>query len=229
MSACRHVLQVYQNTVLAEEKEFISYKRVLVEMGDTYRDRVQLASFHSLSNGIMGECGLRAGYMELVNVDEALLLYTEVLLTGDINTPVSGQIALDGMVDPPRPGDASYDLYKQEVSSRLNTLRLNMSRAVNFMNDLSGFTCSSVQSGIYIYPHLSLPHTPHTQSAGLWYCRRLLEDQGVCVGFNECRNKDHTNSHTCCYLRLCVMMSSDELENFLCRLQTFHLQFLKEY
>lgn len=58
-------------------------------------------------------CGLRAAYMELVNVDEALLLYTEVLLTADINTPVSGQIALDVMIDPPRPGDASYDLYIQ--------------------------------------------------------------------------------------------------------------------
>lgn len=51
--------------------------------------------------------------MELVNVDEGLLLYTEVVLTGDINTPVIGQIALDVMVDPPHPGDASYDLYIQ--------------------------------------------------------------------------------------------------------------------
>ncbi|XP_057184450.1 alanine aminotransferase 2-like isoform X1 [Triplophysa rosa] len=221
--------EIYQNTVLVKDKEFVSYKRVLAEMGDPYHDRVQLASFHSLSNGVMGECGLRAGYMELVNVDEAMLLYTEVVLTGDINTPVSGQIALDVMVDPPRPGDASCDLYIQEVSSRLSTLRLNMSRAVNFMNDLSGFTCSTVQSGIFIYPHLSLPHTAHTQSAGLCYCRRLLEDQGVCVGFNECKNEDHSDSHTCFYLRLCVMMSSDGLEDFLCRLQTFHLQFLKEY
>ncbi|XP_056620657.1 alanine aminotransferase 2-like isoform X2 [Triplophysa dalaica] len=220
--------EIYQNTVWVKDKEFVSYKRVLVEMGNPYHDRVQLASFHSLSNGIMGECGLRAGYMELVNVDEGLLLYTEVLLTGDINTPVIGQIALDVMVDPPRPGDASYDLYIQEVSYRLSTLRLNISSAVDFMNDLSGFTCSTVQSGIYIYPHLSLPHTAHTQIAGLCYCRRLLEDQGVCVGFNDCKKEDHTDSHNCFHLRLCVMMSSDDLEDFLCRLQTFHLQFLKE-
>lgn len=32
--------------------------------------KVKLASFHSLSKGIFGECGLRGGYMELVNFDE---------------------------------------------------------------------------------------------------------------------------------------------------------------
>ncbi|KAL0165274.1 hypothetical protein M9458_041027, partial [Cirrhinus mrigala] len=53
------------------------------------------------------------GYMELVNVDEAVILYTEVLLTGDLSPPVIGQIALDVMVDPPRPGEPSYSLYTQ--------------------------------------------------------------------------------------------------------------------
>ncbi|XP_065111869.1 alanine aminotransferase 2 [Paramisgurnus dabryanus] len=231
------VEEVYQNTVFADGKEFVSYKRVLAEMGDPYSDHIQLASFHSLSNGIIAECGLRAGYMELINVDQVLLSYTEVLLTGDINTPVTGQIALDVMLDPPCPGEPSYDLYRQEVSSRLNTLKLNMSRAVKFINDLPGFTCPSVHSGIFIYPHLSLSHITdaHSQQAtvkakaGLCYCRRLLEDQCVCVGFSECWNKNHTNKQqSCCYLRICVMMSSDDLEDFLCRLQTFHLKFLHE-
>ncbi|XP_051500356.1 alanine aminotransferase 2-like [Myxocyprinus asiaticus] len=227
--------EVYQDMVFAEDTEFVSYKRVLVEMGSFYSDKVQLASFHSLSNGIMGECGLRAGYMELVNVDEAILLYTEVLLTGDISAPVTGQIAVDVMADPPRPGDPSYSLYTQEVTSRLNTLQCNMSRAVKFINDLPGFSCLSVQSGIFICPHLSLPHSAvtHSQSqgfqAGLWYSRRLLEEQGICVGFMECMKELHTHSKSCCHLRLCVLMPSDELEEVLQRLQYFHLQFLKEY
>ncbi len=33
--------------------------------------------------------------MELLNVDEAVMLYAEVLLTGDLCPPVIGQIALD--------------------------------------------------------------------------------------------------------------------------------------
>ncbi|XP_043075453.1 alanine aminotransferase 2 isoform X2 [Puntigrus tetrazona] len=216
--------EVYQDTV-ADGSEFVSYKRVLAEMGEPYSDGVQLASLHSLSNGIMGECAFRTGFMELVNVDEAVMFYVEVLLTGDLCPPVIGQIALDAMADPPRPGEPSYALYTQEVTSRLMTLKSNMSRSVEFINDLPGFSCQSVQSGIFIYPHLTLPHSVQTQSVGLLYSRRLLEDQGVCVGFSE----DHTHSQNCCHLRLCVLMPSEELEGALHRLRCFHFQFLKEY
>ncbi|XP_067274384.1 alanine aminotransferase 2 [Pseudorasbora parva] len=221
------VNEVYQNTVFADGSEFVSYKRVLAEMGAPYSESVQLASLHSLSNGIMGECGFRTGYMELVNVDPAIMLYTEVLLTGDLCPPVIGQIALDVMADPPRPGDPSYTLYTQEVASRLMTLKCNVSRAVEFINDLPGFSCPSIQSGVFIYPHLALPHSAltHSQSVGLLYSRRLLEDQGVCVGFSE----DHTHSRSKCHFRLCVLMPSDELEEALRRLRCFHFQFLREY
>ncbi|XP_026097133.1 alanine aminotransferase 2 isoform X1 [Carassius auratus] len=219
--------EVYQDTVFADGSEFVSYKRVLAEMGQPYSDRVQLASLHSLSNGIMGECGFRTGFMELVNVDEAVMFFAEVLLTGDLCPPVIGQIALDVMADPPHPGEPSYSLYTQEVASRLMILKCNASRAVEFINDLPGFSCQSVQSGIFIYPHLTLPHTEltHSQSVGLLYSRRLLEDQGVCVGFSE----DHTHSRSCCHFRLCVLMPSEKLEEALHRLRCFHFHFLKEF
>uniref|UniRef100_A0A672NQQ4 alanine transaminase n=1 Tax=Sinocyclocheilus grahami TaxID=75366 RepID=A0A672NQQ4_SINGR len=139
---------VYQDTVFADGSEFVSYKRVLAEMGEPYSDGVQLASLHSLSNGIMGECGFRTGYMELVNVDEAVMLYAEVLLTGDLCPPVIGQITLDVMADPPRPGEPSYSLYTRFVPK--------LWKAVEFINDLPGFSCQSVQSGIFVYPHLTL-------------------------------------------------------------------------
>ncbi|XP_056336620.1 alanine aminotransferase 2-like [Danio aesculapii] len=220
------VLQEYQNTVFADGCEFVSYKRVLAEMDEGFSQSVQLASLHSLSNGIMGECGLRTSFMELVNLDEDVMLYTEVLLTGDLCPAVIGQIALDVMMAPPHPGDPSYSLYIEEVSSRLKTLQCNVSRAVSFINDLPGFSCQSTQGGVFICPQLSLPHSTHTHSQpmGLLYSRRLLEDQGVCVGFSE----DHTHSH-CCHFRLCVLMPSDELEEVLRRLQCFHLKFLQEY
>ncbi len=47
--------QVHQDTVFGDGSEFVSYKRVLAEMGEPYSDEVQLASLHSLSSGIMGE------------------------------------------------------------------------------------------------------------------------------------------------------------------------------
>lgn len=51
--------------------------------------------------------------MELVNFDDAVLSYVEVVLTGDISPPVIGQIGLDLLADPPRPGEPSYSKYMQ--------------------------------------------------------------------------------------------------------------------
>ena len=42
-------------------------RRVLSEMGEPYSSEVELVSMNSISKGVMGECGLRGGYMETVN------------------------------------------------------------------------------------------------------------------------------------------------------------------
>lgn len=49
-----HSPQVYQEYVYGE-KDFVSYKKVLAEMGPPFSDTVELASFHSVSKGVMGE------------------------------------------------------------------------------------------------------------------------------------------------------------------------------
>ena len=48
---------------------FISFRQVLAEMGDPYRDSVELLSMHSVSKGLQGECGFRGGYFEAHNLD----------------------------------------------------------------------------------------------------------------------------------------------------------------
>lgn len=52
--------QVYQDNVYAEGSQFHSFKKVLMEMGPPYSTQQELASFHSISKGYMGEC-VRAG------------------------------------------------------------------------------------------------------------------------------------------------------------------------
>lgn len=53
MGSCRPP-QVYQEYIYGEN-EFVSYKRVVAEMGPPISDTVELASFHSVSKGFMGE------------------------------------------------------------------------------------------------------------------------------------------------------------------------------
>lgn len=49
-------IQVYQDNVYAEGSQFHSFKKVLTEMGPPYATQQELASFHSVSKGYMGEC-----------------------------------------------------------------------------------------------------------------------------------------------------------------------------
>jgi len=61
--------EVYQENVYTEDK-FISFRKVLAEMGEPYSNNVELISIHSISKGLMGECGLRGGYFEAHNMDQ---------------------------------------------------------------------------------------------------------------------------------------------------------------
>ena len=38
-------------------------------MGNPYEKDVELLSLNSISKGLLGECGLRGGYMETTNLD----------------------------------------------------------------------------------------------------------------------------------------------------------------
>ncbi len=59
--------EVYQINIYGAKK-FSSFKKVIHDMGKPY-DQSELISFHSTSKGLLGECGLRGGYMELENLD----------------------------------------------------------------------------------------------------------------------------------------------------------------
>jgi aspartate/methionine/tyrosine aminotransferase len=61
--------EVYQNNIYKDDSKFDSFRKVLNEMGDPYKDSVELLSLNSVSKGLMGECGLRGGYMEAHNID----------------------------------------------------------------------------------------------------------------------------------------------------------------
>lgn len=66
-------------------------------MGYPYNE-IELASFMSISKGYMGECGLRGGWMELVNLDPDVHanLYKAISATLCPNT--IGQCTIDMVV-----------------------------------------------------------------------------------------------------------------------------------
>merc|ERR1711874_75602 len=61
----------YQHNVYAEGSKFHSFKKVMTEMGAPYSG-LEVASFMTCSKGYMGECGIRGGYAEVINMDPGL-------------------------------------------------------------------------------------------------------------------------------------------------------------
>ncbi|KAF8782675.1 Alanine aminotransferase 2 like protein [Argiope bruennichi] len=102
--------EVYQDNVYAPGKQFHSFKKVLMELGEPY-NRMELVSFMSASKGYMGECGFRSGYVELVNFspDVKYMLFKFASAASCPN--VLGQAAMYCIVNPPQEGEPSYDLF----------------------------------------------------------------------------------------------------------------------
>ncbi|MED6245640.1 hypothetical protein ATANTOWER_005958 [Ataeniobius toweri] len=219
------VEEVYQDSVFGQEKKFLSYKKVLFEMGSSYSEMVEMVSFHSISAGTMGECGLRGGYMEVINMDPLVKNFL-VSMQAPCSPPVLPQLALEIMVNPPSPGDASYELYTQEILQRVETLSQNAQRACEFLNNVPGMSCQHAMGGVFLYPRLHLPVQiiEEAEMSGLQadvlYCQKLLEEEGVCLGPGSENGHDDKNYH----IRLCVSAPPAVLEDVLKRLRLFHLR-----
>ncbi|XP_043547018.1 alanine aminotransferase 2-like [Chiloscyllium plagiosum] len=160
--------EVYQDNVYAEGCQFHSFKKVLFEMGPEYSNIVELASFHSISKGYMGECGYRGGYMELVNLDPEVRMQLIKLVSVRLCPPVSGQAVLGVITDPPRPEEPSYE------------------RFMRVMRNVGTHSCSN--------PSV-LPHQAAGQTPDMFFCMKLLEETGICVvpgsGFGQKEDTHH--------------------------------------
>ncbi|XP_029111335.1 alanine aminotransferase 2 [Scleropages formosus] len=223
--------EVYQDMMYAEGSQFVSYKKVLFEMGPQYSNTVELASFHSVSKGIMGECGLRCGYVELVNLDPSVKQSVTSAFNTERNTAVIGQIALNIMVDPPKPGDPSYPTFSQEVKSIRDNLVHNVRQVQETVEALPGTSFQAGSGGIYAYLRLDLPQKALLQAKeegtdpDLMYCSRLLEEEGVCLVVG----KEHGQQEGTYHIRICIGTTSTRLKEVLRRLKSFHLRFLNEF
>ncbi|XP_068460440.1 alanine aminotransferase 2-like [Clinocottus analis] len=223
--------EVYQDCVYGEKSEFVSYKKVLAEMGPPLSDTVELASFHSASKGLMGECGLRGGYVELVNLDPTIMKYIYTLFSTSSCAPVSGQFALDLLVNPPQPADPSYPLYQKETQCIRSTLAHNVKRVFEVLNSLPGVSCQPLQGGAYAFPRMHLPPKAIQKAKemgmqpDLYYCMRLLEEAGVLV-IPGCDYGLKEGNH---HIRFCIIVQKDIMEELLSRLTSFHTQFMKDF
>ena len=65
----------------------------MMEMGAPYSD-MEVASFMSCSKGYMGECGIRGGYAEVVNMDPGVMAMLQKSISAKLCPTVLGQVQI---------------------------------------------------------------------------------------------------------------------------------------
>lgn len=56
--------------MLQSERPFVSCRHVALSMGAPYANELEIVTFHTVSKGVYGECGMRGGAMELMNIEQ---------------------------------------------------------------------------------------------------------------------------------------------------------------
>ncbi|KAJ2957503.1 hypothetical protein NQZ79_g6798 [Umbelopsis isabellina] len=223
--------EVYQTNVYhPDQRPFHSFKKVLQEMGSKYNN-VELVSFHSISKGMIGECGRRGGYMELVGIDEKVIDQIYKLVSANLCPNVQGQILVDLMTNPPKAGDESYEQYSKEVSEIYDSLKRRAKMLAECFRNMEGVTCNEADGAMYVFPKITLPKKAieAAQAAGKepdnFYCLEMLDATGVCVvngsGFGQAPNTWH--------LRSTFLPEEHLFKDFCGKLEQFHASFLQKY
>ncbi|KAF7545448.1 hypothetical protein G7Z17_g9162 [Cylindrodendrum hubeiense] len=180
--------EVYQTNVFVGK--FHSFKAVLRRMQQDSPgkyDAVELASLHSISKGMSGECGHRGGYFELCGFDPEVEANIYKFVSIMLCAPVIGQCLVELMVNPPKEGSPSYELYQKEYNGIFEGLRERANALHKAFDQMEGVECGAPQGSMYLFPTINLPAkafeaaVAEGRTADEFYCMRLLEATGICV------------------------------------------------
>ncbi|ORY75469.1 pyridoxal phosphate-dependent transferase [Protomyces lactucae-debilis] len=217
--------EVYQANVFPDSPPFVSFRKVLLSNKDL--EGVQLASLHSTSKGMVGECGQRGGYLELLNFGKEAREELYKVQSINLCAPLVGQIVVDCMVNPPIKGEPSYEQFKKEEDGIFSTLQTRAMKLYETFQKLEGFECQRPQGAMYLFPQLKLPQKAidaakeKGKSPDAFYCMALLEQTGICVvpgsGFGQKEGTVH--------FRTTFLAPGDFGE----RMEKFHQEFMKKY
>jgi len=180
--------EVYQSNVYAEGKQFVSFKKVLREQqtedAQQYAES-QLISFHSTSKGLMGECGQRGGYMEMVGFSDEIAAVMQKVAATNLSPGTLGQCFVGLMVTPPKPGDPSNAMFRSETDDIFLGLQKRAKFLSESLNSIPGMSCNPIEGAMYAFPRVHIPEAAvekaknQNMEADVFWSLELLEATGV--------------------------------------------------
>lgn len=226
--------EVYQENIWSSKKTFHSFRKVALDMDDA-RKKLELVSFHSTSKGFFGEyilfiyyyyyirCGRRGGFMEILNFDPKVQEQLYKMASVSLCSNLEGQITVGVMVNPPKKGDASFDLYEKEKSDILQSLKRRADKLNKALNNIPGVECQELEGALYAFPQITIPPSilesaKHKKVApDFEYCMELLLKTGMVVvpgsGFGEKEGTYH--------FRCTILPPEDQMDEVVKRFTDF--------
>lgn len=180
--------EVYQDNVYDKAAQFHSFKKVMMEMGAPYSG-MELASFMSVSKGYHGECGIRGGYAEILNMCPDVKAMLLKAISAQLCSSTIGQAAIDCVVNSPRKGEPAYEQFQREKQGVLDSLKIRAEMVTKAFNSFEGFSCNPVAGAMYAFPQFKLPAKAveaakkANQSPDAFYAFQLLERTGEKEGW----------------------------------------------
>ncbi|TGZ49766.1 alanine aminotransferase 1-like [Temnothorax curvispinosus] len=222
--------EVYQDNIYDKDSAFHSFKKVMTEMGEPY-SKMELASFMSISKGYMGECGIRGGYGEIINMDPEVMKVLLKSISAMLCPTVLGQVVMGVVTNPPRPNEPSYEQFQKEKKETLRSLAERSQLVVDTLNSIPGYKANPPMGAMYVFPRFELPPKAieaaraKKQEPDVFYAFQLLENTGICVipgsGFGQLPGTYH--------FRTTILPQKEKIKTMLEALKQFHIKFLKEY
>jgi len=144
--------EVYQDNIWSDKK-WVSFREVLKKMPGPISDDVELVSFHSASKGFMGECGMRGGYIDLVNCDPIVNQMLTKTAGISLCSNTTGQVVMDLKVNPPsaKMGESLETVQQYEAESGKLTASLKRrAQAVTVaLNQMDNVSANPVEGSLY--------------------------------------------------------------------------------
>lgn len=231
--------EVYQENVYTQAIGFTSFRKVALQMADPRGDlekakavkSVEIISFHSTSKGFLGECGIRGGYFELHNIAPDVHANLYKLASISLCSNTQGQLSVGLMVQPPRQGSASYEMYNKEKMNILGSLKRRAKLVEASLNNLPGVSCQPIEGAMYAFPSVRLPAgavaaaAAAGKKADAFYALQLLETTGILVvpgsGFGQVDGTWH--------VRTTFLPPEEEMQGVMERMAKFHRDFMASY
>merc|ERR1712205_169659 len=97
------------------------------------------------------------GYMHMTHIDPDVVDQIYKLFSMTLCSNTLGQAMIASVVNPPEPGDASYDLFLQEKLEKLNSLKRKAGIVNKALNNIQGVRCLPIEGAMYAFPQVYLP------------------------------------------------------------------------